>query len=251
MGLPGGSDGKAFACNSGDLGSIPGLGRSPGEGNGNPLQYPCLENPIDREAWEAIVHRVAKSQMWLSDFTFFFFLNTYVYPALYAFFFFLKCFILYWTRKKSVSRSVMSDSLGLLGLTAHQVPLSMEFSRQEYRSGLQFPSPGDLPNPGIKPGSPTLQADSLPSESPEPANNVVRHIHGSIFFKSTNAYQSVICSWLPWASSARNRKHSFMPKVWKELRDWGKAAQLEGGTASKEDPGWLPVMSHHPLCCFF
>ena len=50
MGLPGGSDGKAFACNSGDLGSIPGLGRSPGEGNGNPLQYPCLENSIDREA---------------------------------------------------------------------------------------------------------------------------------------------------------------------------------------------------------
>ena len=88
MGLPGGSDGKAFACNSGDLGSIPGLGRSPGEGNGNPLQYPCLENPIDREAWEAIVHRVAKSQTWLSDFTFFFFLNTYVSPAFYAFFFF-------------------------------------------------------------------------------------------------------------------------------------------------------------------
>ena len=49
--LPGGSDGKASACNAGDPGSIPGLGRSPGEGNGNPLQYPCLENPMDGEAW--------------------------------------------------------------------------------------------------------------------------------------------------------------------------------------------------------
>ena len=49
---------------------------------------------------------------------------------------------------------------------AHQAPLSMEFSRQEYRSGLPFPSPGDLPNPRIKPGSPALQADSLPSEPP-------------------------------------------------------------------------------------
>ena len=47
---------------------------------------------------------------------------------------------------------------------AHQAPLSMGFSRQEYWSGLPFPSPGDLPNPGIKPGSPALQADSLPTE---------------------------------------------------------------------------------------
>ena len=49
-------------CDVGDLGSIPGLGRSPGEGNGNPLQYSCLENPMDREAWQATVHRVTKSQ---------------------------------------------------------------------------------------------------------------------------------------------------------------------------------------------
>ena len=48
---PGGSEGKASACNAGDLGSIPGSGRSPGEGNSNPLQYSCLENPMDREAW--------------------------------------------------------------------------------------------------------------------------------------------------------------------------------------------------------
>ena len=50
-GFLGGSEGKASACNAGDLGLIPGSGRSPGEGNGNPLQYSCLENPMDREAW--------------------------------------------------------------------------------------------------------------------------------------------------------------------------------------------------------
>ena len=52
--FPGGSDGKASAYNVGDLSSIPGLGRSPGEGNGNPLQYSCLENPMDRGAWWAM-----------------------------------------------------------------------------------------------------------------------------------------------------------------------------------------------------
>ena len=50
LGFPGGSEVKASASNAGDLGSIPGLGRSPGEGNGNPLQYSCLENPMDGEA---------------------------------------------------------------------------------------------------------------------------------------------------------------------------------------------------------
>ena len=51
LGFPGGSKGEASACNTGDLGLIPGSGRSPGEGNGTPLQYSCLENPMDREAW--------------------------------------------------------------------------------------------------------------------------------------------------------------------------------------------------------
>ena len=73
MGFPGGSEVKASACNAGDLGSIPGLGRSPGEGNGNPLQYSCLENPMDGGAWWAIVHGVAKSRTQLSDFTFTFY----------------------------------------------------------------------------------------------------------------------------------------------------------------------------------
>ena len=61
---------KEFACTPGDtrdVGSIPGSGRSPGEGNGNPLQYSCLENPMDRRAWRATVHRVTKIQIWLSD----------------------------------------------------------------------------------------------------------------------------------------------------------------------------------------
>ena len=70
MGFPGGSEVKASACNVGDLGSIPGSGRSPGEGNGNPLQYSCLENPMDGGAWWATVHRVVKSRTRLSDFTF-------------------------------------------------------------------------------------------------------------------------------------------------------------------------------------
>ena len=65
-----GSDGKASAYNMGDPGSIPGSGRSPGEGNGNPLQYSCLEYPMDREAWKATGHGVAKSRTRLSDFNF-------------------------------------------------------------------------------------------------------------------------------------------------------------------------------------
>ena len=63
----GGSDGKKSACNVGDPGSIPGSGRSPGEGNGNPLQYSCLENHMDKRAWRAIVHGVAKGQTQVSN----------------------------------------------------------------------------------------------------------------------------------------------------------------------------------------
>ena len=69
MGFPGGSDSKESACSVGDPGSIPGLGRSPGEGKGNALQYSCLENPMDGGAWQATVHGVSKSQTWLSNFT--------------------------------------------------------------------------------------------------------------------------------------------------------------------------------------
>ena len=61
MGFLGGSDGKDSACNAGDPGSVPESGRSPGEGNGYPLQYSCLENSMDRGAWQAIVHGVTKA----------------------------------------------------------------------------------------------------------------------------------------------------------------------------------------------
>ena len=77
-GFPGGSGGKESARNVGDLGSIPGLGRSPGDGNDNPFQYACLENPVDRGAWWATVHGVAKSWTRLSDFTFTFINDTHV-----------------------------------------------------------------------------------------------------------------------------------------------------------------------------
>ena len=61
-GLPGGSDGKESACNAGALGSVLGSGSSPAEGNGNPLQYSCMENSTDRGAWRATAHGVVKSQ---------------------------------------------------------------------------------------------------------------------------------------------------------------------------------------------
>ena len=62
LGFPGGSDNKESAFSVGDLGWIPELGRSPGGGYGNPLQYSCLENPVDRGAWWAAVHKIAQSQ---------------------------------------------------------------------------------------------------------------------------------------------------------------------------------------------
>ena len=76
QGFPGDSDGKESACNAAEgLDLIPGLGTSPGGGHGNPLQYSCLENPLDRGAWWATVHGVAKSRTRLSDFTFTFSLS--------------------------------------------------------------------------------------------------------------------------------------------------------------------------------
>ena len=66
-GFPGSSIGKESACSAGETGFIPGLGRSAGEGNGKPLQYPCLKNPMDRGAWWAVDHGIAKSQAQLSN----------------------------------------------------------------------------------------------------------------------------------------------------------------------------------------
>ena len=67
MGFPDGSGGKESSYDAGDSGSIPELGRSPGEGNGYSLQYSCLENSLDRGAWQATVHGIAKSWTQLSD----------------------------------------------------------------------------------------------------------------------------------------------------------------------------------------
>ena len=64
---PCGSDGKEAACNAGDVGSFPGSGRSPGEGNGHTLQYPCLETSMDRGGWWATVHGVTKNRVRLND----------------------------------------------------------------------------------------------------------------------------------------------------------------------------------------
>jgi hypothetical protein len=71
--FPGGSHGKKSTCNAGDMGSLSGLGRSPGEGNGNSLQYSCLENPMDRKAWQPLVYGVTGSWTQLNSFTFFIF----------------------------------------------------------------------------------------------------------------------------------------------------------------------------------
>ena len=72
---------------------------------------------------------------------------------------------------------------------AHQTPLSVEFSRQEYWSGLPFPSPGDLPNPGIKPRSPALQVDSLLSEPPEKPHSVAKFSEFIVFLVNIPGYQ--------------------------------------------------------------
>ena len=81
QGFPGGTEVKASACNVGDLGSIPGSGRSPGEENGNPLQYSYLENPMEGGACWATVHGVAKSRTQLSNFTFTCKIKAMVFPV--------------------------------------------------------------------------------------------------------------------------------------------------------------------------
>ena len=101
------------------------------------------------------------------------------------------------SQKWKWSRSVVSHSLWPHGLTiAYQAPQSMGFSRQEYWSGLPFPSPGDLPNPGIEPRSPALQADALLSEPPRKSWGI---------WKNTN---------LTRRPSAQITSHSLMPPVW-------------------------------------
>ena len=83
--FPGGLEVKASAWNARDLGLIPGSGRSPGEGNGNSLQYSCLENPMDGGAWWATVLGVAKSRTVLSDFTFHIYIYIYTHTYIHSF----------------------------------------------------------------------------------------------------------------------------------------------------------------------
>ena len=192
--FPGGSDSKASAYSVGDLGSIPGSGRSSGEGNGNPLQYSCLENPMDGRAWQATVCGVAKSQTRLSNFTLPYLtfgdmtqdlaLSLQKVKLLVA----QSCCTLCdpmdcnlpdssvhgepksYQRKRNARRQC-SCLKKVKMKVAHQCPTlsntwtiqSMEFSSQEHWSGQPFLSP-DLLNPGIDPGSPALQADSLPPD---------------------------------------------------------------------------------------
>ena len=112
-GFPDGSEGKESACNVGDLSLIAGLGRSPGEENGNPVQYSCLENSMDGGIWQATVHGVTKRSDRTEQLHFHFL----------------------------CARSLQSClTLCDPWTVAHQAPLSMGFSRQEYWSGLWLPS---------------------------------------------------------------------------------------------------------------
>ena len=132
--FPGGSVVKnlpASAGNAGDTGLTPGSGRSPGGGHGNPLQYSCLENPMDRGAWWATVHEVTKSQIQLSN----------------------------WACSQAMLACMCSCSVASVmpwlfvtpWTIAHRVPLSTGFCRQEYWRGLPGPPPGAFPGLGIKP----------------------------------------------------------------------------------------------------
>ena len=170
MGFPSGSSNKESACNAGDAGSTPGSGRSPGGGNGNPLQYSCLEKPMDWEAWRATVHRVSKSQTQLKQLS----MHTHTTAAAAAAAAakalqscptlcdprdgsppgspvpgILQARTLEWVaisfsnarnwkvKVKSLSRVRL---LATPWTGAHQAPLSMGFSRQEYWSGVPLPS---------------------------------------------------------------------------------------------------------------
>ena len=139
LGSPGGSVGKEFTCNAGDLGSVSGLGRCPGGGDGNPPQYSGLENFIDRGAWQASdLFRPQELDMteWLIPH---YSLETWASPEKVA-----ACMLSHSNRVQLVM---------IPWTVAHQALLSMGFSRQEYWSGFPWPSPGDLPNPGTEPVS--------------------------------------------------------------------------------------------------
>jgi len=140
-----------------------------GEGNGNPLQYSCLENPRDGRAWWVAIYGVAQSQTqlkWLSSRSS------------------SKLCIQWHGKNQKVKVKAAQYCLTLFDPMdcSCQAPLAMEFSRPEYWSGLPCPPPGNLPNPGIRPRSLTLQVDSLPAEPPgKPMDRInMLPIHGII-----------------------------------------------------------------------
>ena len=98
-GFPSGSEGKEPACNVGYPRSIPGLGRSPREGNGNPLQYSCLKNPMDSGAWQATIHGVTKSRTWMNNFTFII-----IHPGRWK-----ECWIISWETLVLISGQIIFD----------------------------------------------------------------------------------------------------------------------------------------------
>ena len=142
--FPGSSVVKESACNVGDMGLIPGLGRSPAEGNGNPLQYSCLENYMDRGAWWTTVHGVTKSWIRLTDFHFQGDLVSFLYEFLSSFFF-LYHFVTLTDLIKSLSISTVQQT--------YTVPVMCQVQRSSetdtvseasglMRQGLQRPSSG-------------------------------------------------------------------------------------------------------------
>ena len=130
-----------------DVGSILASGRYPEGGHGNSLQYSCLENPMDRGAWWVMIHSVAVRHI-QSDLA-----------CMHTMAWFMSYFCIV-----VVSVTQLSQLFVTPWTVECQAPLFRVFFRQEYWGGLPFPSPGDLPNPGIKPGFPALQADSSPFE---------------------------------------------------------------------------------------
>ena len=162
---------KASAFNAGDLGLIPGLGRSPGEGNGSPLQYCCLENPIDKRSLAGCSpwgHKESDTTEWLHFHlvnlnSFHWKENSYKAHDLCIIF--IKLMYMFLVHLSLPLVLVLScPALCDLMDSSTRLLCPWEFSRQEYWSGLSFPSPRNFPNPGIELRSPVLQADSLPSE---------------------------------------------------------------------------------------
>ena len=157
-----GSGGKESACNAGDPGSIPGLEKSPGAKNGYPLQYSCLENPVDRGAWQSMGFQRVRHNWVTNIFTSFFTLFKTAHTL-------QNCtwgYHWYILLSKTQCNQISLVFTNLLSEKQHLSLSSFAFPRQAYWSRLSFPYPGDRPNPGIEPGSPALKADSLASEPP-------------------------------------------------------------------------------------